>query len=103
MALNPYSHGKSYPQEMAESGIYGTTPPPSNGSRYTPGWNYLTRTCEYDVGRTRTNAATTLPQGQNQQGSTGELRQIRRRLPGDRQNERTAGTRSQTADRRVPK
>src|SRR5947209_1543491 len=82
MAFNPYSHGKSYPQERAQSGISGTTHPLSDGSRYTTGWNYFTRACEYDVGRTRTNADATLPQSQNRRGSTGELRQIRRRLPG---------------------
>src|SRR2546421_2295203 len=48
MAFNPYSHGKSYPQEMAQSGISGTTHPLSDGSRYPTGWNYFTRACEYD-------------------------------------------------------
>src|SRR5712691_8345560 len=97
MAFSPYSHGKSYPEEMVESGIYGTTDPLSDGSRYPTGWNYFARACEYDVGRTRTDADATLPQSQNRRGSPGELRKIRRRLSGHRQNERTAGTRSQTA------
>src|SRR5437868_14710895 len=81
MAFNPYSHGKSYAQEMAQSGISGITHPLSDRSRYTPGRNYLARTGEYDVGWTRTYADAALPQGQNRRGSTRELRQIRRRLP----------------------
>src|SRR5260221_14315722 len=97
MAFNPYTHGKSYPQEMAQSGIYGTIHPLSNRSRYTAGRNYFARTGEYDVGRTRTYADAPLPQGQNPRRSTRELRKICRRLPGHRKNERTAGTRSQTA------
>src|SRR6266566_9032647 len=76
MAFNPYSHGKSYPQEMAQSGISGTIHPLSNRSRYTTGRNYFARTREYDVGWTRTDADAALPQGQNRKRSTRELRQI---------------------------
>src|SRR6266699_3370165 len=61
MAFNPYSHGKSSAQEMAQSGISGTIHPLSNRSRYTPGRNYFARTGEHDVGRTRTNADAALP------------------------------------------
>src|SRR5258708_18469983 len=73
MAFNPYSHGKSYPQEMAQSGIYGTIHPLSNRSTYTTWPNYFARTGEYDDGRTRTYADAPLPQGQNRNRSTRAL------------------------------
>src|SRR5207253_11122403 len=93
MACRPYSPGKSYPQEMAQSGISGTTHPLSDRSRYPTRWNYFTCTREYDVGWSGTDADATLPQGQNRKGSSGELRQICRRLSRDWENERTAATR----------
>src|SRR2546421_12435956 len=97
MAFSPYSHGKSHPQEMAQSGISGTTHPLSDGSRYPTRWNYLTGPGEYDVGWSGTDADATLPQGQNRKGSPCELRQICRRLSRDWENERTASARSSTA------
>src|SRR6266481_4723559 len=43
MALNPYSHGKSHAQEMAESRIYGKAGSPPNRRRDTTGWHHFTR------------------------------------------------------------
>ncbi len=97
MALNPYSHGKSHAQEMAESRIYGKAGSPPNRRRDTAGWHHFTRPRQHGLRRPGKTVTGNLPQTENGLQREGQFRPIRRRLSGHRGIERTARKGGETA------
>src|SRR6266704_4440148 len=100
MALNSYSNGKGYSQEMAKIRVYGGKRSLSYRRRYTTRGYYLTRTCKYDARWTRKEIKGTLSKNNGKRDSSkSQLCEIRRRFHRDSSIKRAARTRNQALDR----